>query len=206
MAEDPNREIVWRTLYETKARTGQFEEARAVLDEALIALPDAPDLLWAKAGDLERSGDVDGAIAIYQGLYERLPNSPIVANNLASLLSTHRSDPETIDQAYSIARRLRGSSIPAFQDTYGWIAHLRGYSDEAVEHLEAAASALPDEPSVQFHLGMAYSAAERTESAIEQLEKAIELYGGAETEPNVTKARAEIARIEDARLGIESGN
>ena len=203
--EDPRREIVWRTLYEGKARTGDVEGARALLDEALAALPESPDLLWARAGELERDGDIDGAIAVYQGLYERLPNSPIIANNLASLLSVHASDePEAIDRAYAIARRLRGSEVPAFQDTYGWLAHLRGQTDEAVEHLEAAAEALPTEPLVQFHLGMAYSAAERPKLAINQLTNAIELFGEADTWPQVATAKAEIERLEKLLAELEA--
>ena len=202
--EDPQREIVWRTLYESKARAGDPEAARAILDEALQALPEAPDLLWARAGELERDGDVDGAITIYQGLYERLPNSPIIANNLASLLSAQSSDPETIDRAYAIARRLRGSDVPAFQDTYGWLAHLRGQTDEAVEHLEAAAEALPAEPIVQFHLGMAYSAAERPNLAINRLTNAIELFGDSQNVPQVATAQAEVDRLKALIAELEA--
>lgn len=195
VSEDPSREIVWRTLYETKARVGETAAASAVLDEALAAVPDAPDLLWIKAGELERFGDVEGAIAIYEDLYERLPNSPIVANNLASLLSSQGADADTIDRAYTIARRLRGSDIPAFQDTYGWIAHQRGYTREAIEHLEAASAALPNEPSVLYHLGAAYAASGDTESAIEALTRAIEIYGDAVEAPGLVAAQAELDRI-----------
>lgn len=202
--EDPTREIVWRTLYESTARTGDAEAATAILTEALEALPESPDLLWAKAGELERGGDVNGAIEIYQALYDRLPNSPIIANNLASLLSVHFDEPETIDRAYAIARRLRGSDVPAFQDTYGWLAHLRGQTEEAVEHLEAAANALPTEPLVQYHLGMAYSAAERPKAAINRLTNAIELFGEADTWPQVAIATAEIERLEKVVAELEA--
>lgn len=195
VAEDPTREIVWRTLYETRLRLGETEAASKILDEALAALPDAPDLLWAKAGELERDGDVDGAIGIYENLYERLPNSPIVANNLASLLSTHRDHPDSLERAYTIARRLRGTDVPAFQDTYGWIAHLRGEEDEAIRHLEPAARAFPEEAIVQYRLGMAYSAAGRLTEAAERLEKALDLAGPDSAEGDFAVARAELERI-----------
>lgn len=195
--EDPNREIVWRTLYETKLRLGEVEDARAILNEALAVLPEAPDLLWAKAGELERDGDIDGAIGIYTTLYDRLSSSPIVANNLASLLSSRGSDdPETLDRAYTIARRLRGSDVPAFQDTYGWIAHLRGETAEALAHLEPAAAAIPEDATVQFHLGMAYSAAGRLEAAAEHLQRALELAGPRAEEAPFDDARTELAAVE----------
>ena len=206
VAEDPSREIVWRTLYETKLRLGSEEEARAILNEALAAVPDAPDLLWAKAGEFERAGDIDGAISIYETLYERLPNSPIIANNLASLLSMYRGGPEALDRAFTIARRLRGSDVPAFQDTYGWIAHLRGEVDEALTHLEPAAEALPGDPFVQFHLGMAYAAAGDNESALERLTRALELAPPGADQPQFETARAEIARIEAEMEQEQDGN
>jgi len=63
----------------------------------------------------------------------------VVANNLASLLTAHRTDDASLDRAYRIARRLRGIDVPAFQDTYGWIAHRRGDYAEALDYLRPAA-------------------------------------------------------------------
>jgi tetratricopeptide (TPR) repeat protein len=71
-----------------------------------------------------------------------MPNSPVVANNLASLISTYRDDDDSLDQAYTIARRLRGTDVAPFADTYGWIAYRRGEYDVALEHLERAAAGI----------------------------------------------------------------
>ena len=205
VSEDPTREIVWRTLHEMKLRVGDAEGAAAVLDEALAAIPGAPDLLWAKAGEFERARDFEGAIGIYNDLYERLPNSPIVANNLASLLTTHRDSAEDLERAYSIARRLRGSNIAAFQDTYGWIAYLRGDIGEALDHLEPAAGGLPQDPFAHYHLGMAYSAADRYAEAVTMLLRAIELAGPDSQRVEIQKAQEEIERIE-ALVAAAEGN
>ena len=196
IAEDNRRETVWRALYSTEVGLGDIDAARSVLQDALAAMPDAPNLLWLRAIELERDGEIDSAIEVYEGLYETAPNSPVVANNLASLIATYRDDPVQIERAFNIARRLRGIEVPAFQDTYGWIAHRRGIVDEALEHLEPAAAGLPDDPIVQFHYGMALSAAERYEEAIEQLRKALEIAGPADTRTQFTTAREEIARLE----------
>lgn len=205
VAEDPTREIVWRTLHEMKLRVGDEEGASAILDEALAAIPEAPDLLWARAGEYERANDFEGAIGIYESLYERLPNSPIIANNLASLITTHRSSDEDLERAYSIARRLRGSNIAAFQDTYGWIAYLRGDIGEALDHLEPAAGGLPNDPFVHYHLGMAYSAADRYAEAVSSLLKAIDLAGPDSSREEIESAQAEIDRIE-ALVAAAEGN
>jgi predicted Zn-dependent protease len=196
LAANPRQETVWRTLYGLQTREGRFDEARATLERGLQAIPNAPNLQWALAGEYERQGNIDAAIGIYEGLYERDSNSIIVANNLASLISTYRTDEESLDRAWNIARRLRGAERPEFQDTYGWIALRRGEVDEALAHLEPAAAALSGDPLVQFHLGMAYARAERREDAIRQLQRAIELAGPADTRPQFEQARQEIARLE----------
>jgi tetratricopeptide (TPR) repeat protein len=186
----------WLGLIRSMHAQGQTEAAWAVLEEALEVLPDAPDLLWAQASYRERLGDYEGAIAIYERLYEMLPASPVVANNLASLISTYRDDDESLDRAYSIARRLRGSDVPQFQDTYGWIAYRRGDHEEAVEHLEPAAAELAEDPLVQFHLGMTYLALEREEEALEQLRLAAELAGPGDTRSQFAIARDRISELE----------
>lgn len=197
LAENPESEAVWRTLYVLLNREGRFEEGRAALGDALEALPQSPNLQWAMAGELEREGDIEGAIAIYETLYEQNSNSAVIANNLASLITTYREDEESLDRAWAIARRLRGAERPEFQDTYGWIALRRGDAEEAIEHLEPAASALSTDPLVQFHLGMAYARADRTEEALSQLRKAIELAGPADSRPQFDTAREEIQRLEE---------
>ncbi len=196
LAENPQQETVWRTLYTLQTREGRFDEARATLERALVAMPEAPNLQWALAGEYEKEGNLDGAIAIYEALYEQNSSSEIVANNLASLLSTYRTDPESLDRAWNIARRLRGLDRPEFQDTYGWIALRRGELTDALAHLEPAAAALSEDPLVQFHLGMAYARAERTDDAVRQLQRAIELAGPADTRPQFAEAKAEIARLQ----------
>jgi tetratricopeptide (TPR) repeat protein len=197
LAENPDQETVWRTLYALQSREGRFAEARATLEAGLKVLPAAPNLKWALAGEYEREGEIDAAIAIYEDLYARNSDSIIVANNLASLISTHRTDEESIARAWNIARRLRGAERPEFQDTYGWIALRRGEIEEALAHLEPAARALSQDPLVQFHLGMAYARADRRDEAIRQLRHAVELAGPADTRRQFEEARQEIARLED---------
>lgn len=194
--EAPNAENIWIALIRALYAQGDISAAEAALDEGLEVLPDGLNLLWAQASFRESQLDFEGAIALYEQMYERAPNQPVIANNLASLLSTYRDDAESLERAYTVARRLRGSDFAPFQDTYGWIAYRRGDYQEALEHLEPAASGLLNDPLVQFHLAMTYAALERTEDALAQHRRALELAGPEDTRPQFVTARAEIERLE----------
>ena len=177
IAESPAAEQPVRMLYGLLLSDGRTAEATAVLDAALVAQPTSGMLRWMKAGQLETAGDIDGAIAIFEALYTEDSSNLVVANNLASMISTHRADPESLERAFAIARRLRGTTEPAFQDTYGWIESRRGNLEEALPYLESAATGLPNDPLVQFHLGMTYAGLKRTADARRVLTGALDLAG-----------------------------
>ncbi len=192
--EQPEAERVWLALYRLALARGDEAAAEAVLDDAIAAVPESATLQWTRAGALERAGDVEGAIAIYEALYERDSDAPVIANNLASLLSTSRDDPESLQRAAVISRRLRGSDVPQFQDTYGWIALRRGDIEEALVNLEPAAAGMPDDPRVQHHYGLALAAAGRDADALAVLTGVLDALG--ETRPDYRDAvEAEIARL-----------
>jgi tetratricopeptide (TPR) repeat protein len=184
----------WLQLVRLARRQGDPDKAEAIIDEALLATNRNGNIMWAKAGVLEGDGDIDGAIAIYEELYARNSASVIIANNLASLLATYKDDAESLERAWVVGRRLRDADNPALQDTYGWILFRRGEVEEALPYLESAAAAL-DDPIVEAHLGFAYAALERNEEALEQMQKAVDLAGPADTRDRIEAARAEIARL-----------
>lgn len=198
VADQPGYEQGWLGLYSLLTARGDGDGARTTLEQALAAVPQGNMLLWSKAGELERAQDFDGAIDIYESMYERDSNSPVVANNLASLLSSHRNDAESLERAYVVARRLRGTQVPAFQDTYGWIAYQRGNYDEALAHLEPAARMLPNDPTVQYHLAMTYAALNRAEDALPILKRITAEADAAAPPAWLAPAQAEITRLDSA--------
>lgn len=202
--EQPEAEPVWRALYALTRQTDGPEAATALLREAMAAAPEAPNLKWALAGELEAAGDIDGAIAIYEELYAADTGNVIVANNLASLISAYREDPESLERAWTIARRLRGVNVPQLQDTYGWIALRRGLVDEALEHLRPAALGLPADPLVQYHLAVALQQSGDVPGAIAQYERALAVAGPADTRDQFERARTELAALREAAAAAEA--
>jgi tetratricopeptide (TPR) repeat protein len=99
----------------------------------------------------------------------------IVANNLASLLTDHRTDRASHERAYTLALGLRKSQVPQFKDTLGWIHYHRGEHKVALSYLEEAAAELPNVALVRYHAGMNYVALGEPAKASEHLKKALEL-------------------------------
>lgn len=194
IAEDPASEPPVRMLYGLLRSSGRPEEATRMMEAALTAQPTSTTLRWIKAGELEQASDFEGAIGVYEELYAEDSSNVVVANNLASLITTHRDDAASLERAYAVARRLRGMEVPAFQDTYGWIAYRRGDLTEALASLEPAAAGLPNDPLVQFHLGMTYAGLERTEDALRVLGRALELAGDSPL-PQFQAARETLAEL-----------
>lgn len=196
--QDSKSEI-WVALYRLYDSEGRTDEARGAIEQALTDSPNDPTIQWIYAGIAEKSGDIDKAIEIYQSMYDQDSDNQIIANNLASLLADHRTDEDSLAKAFTIAKRLRSSDVPPFQDTYGWIAHLRGETNEALLSLESAAESLPDDPMVQYHLAQVYLKADQDDDALAQFRKVLDLTTAADT-----RAFVETSRIEANRIQSES--
>lgn len=193
----PDIARAWIALHSLETRRGNPEAARNVMAEALTTLPQDPDLLMLQAALYEQAGDLDQAIATYEILYPLSNQSLIVANNLASLLTTHRADPESLQRAHALARRLRGTRVPFFQDTYGWIAYRLGNYEEALTYLEPAAEALPDQPLVFYHLGRTYADLNRPLDALRAFKTAQALDASLNVSPTL---EVEIERLSTANI------
>lgn len=198
VGEQPADLAAHLALIRLALQEGDPDTALTLTDQALTEIPGNPDLLWNKAGLIERKGDIDGAIAIYDQLYTRDSSSVVVANNLASLLATWKSDdPAAVARASAVARRLKDTDVPAFMDTYGWIQHLNGDSAAALPYLEGAAQGLAEDPIVQLHLGVVQAALGQSDAARAQLEKGLAMLPEGQEGQSITAAREALARLDD---------
>lgn len=194
--DHPDRENGYGALASLLAFQGKTEEADATIKAGIENAENTERLLFSRASRLEQVQDYEGAIAIYEQLYEANKVSDVLANNLASLLSEFRDDPESLERAFNIAKRLRSSEVPAFQDTYGWILYKRGEYERAVQPLTAAAEGAKNNVFVQYHLGMVYEKLGQDNLAITQLTRALELGEGMNL-PVLDEVRTVLTRLEN---------
>lgn len=189
----PDLPSVWINLSRVIIRQGRTNEASELLDEALAAVPGNLLIQWTQASLLESEQKFEEAIEIYETLYKDYSNSLIVSNNLASLLTTHNATPERFERAWEIARRLKDTDVPAFQDTYGWLVFNRGDAEEAEPYLLNAATELRDDPIAQYHLAELYRQTDRADEAMAQYRKVVEVAGPLDRRPQIEQAREILA-------------
>jgi tetratricopeptide (TPR) repeat protein len=83
------------------------------------------------------------------------PNSSLALNNLAYLYSEHLVD---LDKAYKMGEKVRQllPSDPTAADTFGWVLYKRADYTRALPLLEESATKFPNDPEIQFHVGMTH--------------------------------------------------
>lgn len=176
-------------------RQGNPAAATQALEAGLAAIPDAPGLTLIEATFHEEAGRIDAAIAAYERVLAVRPDALVAVNNYVSLVTDHYPDDAArLERVRLMAAPLRISRIPHFQDTYGWLLYLAGDVQGALELLVPAAEALPDNPWVRYHLGMALARAGQAATARGHLEAALSLAG--------TAPFAAAGRIRDTLAGL----
>jgi tetratricopeptide (TPR) repeat protein len=186
-----------------------FEKARQLLISAYLAddkialaiteleafLEKNPDdsrarLLLATA--FEKEKNFTAAREEYEKLLAANPKFVPALNNLAWLYAEKFNQLEKANQLAQKAASLQpndGSTI----DTLGWILYKRGAYQEALSRLEESAQQLPNNPAIQYHLGMTLSMMGKMEGAREALAKA----AAAQTDfPGKDEAKRRLALLE----------
>jgi tetratricopeptide (TPR) repeat protein len=173
IAKQPKDAVGYRALADLYLSQKNDDAALKVIQAGLKEQPDNITLHITLAGLQDRNKDYDAAIAEYEYVLTQQPGSMIAANNLASLLSDHRTDQASLNRAQSLTEMLRKTPVPQFKDTVGWVSYRQGDFKSAVKLLEEAAAALPGLALVHYHLGMGYEATGQDAKAAEEFKTAL---------------------------------
>jgi len=115
----------------------------------------------------------DKAISIYEHTLSKSPDNALVMNNLASILSDHKTDKASLNRAKQLADKMKKSTQPVIQDTVGWIYYKTGDYTAAIKILKNSVKKAPDINIFNYHLGMAYKAAGDNKMAKTYLQKSL---------------------------------
>jgi tetratricopeptide (TPR) repeat protein len=173
IALTPKWHVPYRNLALLYRSDQRLPEALKVLQEGADAVSDPLSLRQELAQLHLLQNNTDAAIAEYEKLYALASAPESVANNLAMLLVTHKTDAKSLERAAQIAEKLRGSNNPMHLDTLGWIYLKKNQVDLALPLIKRAAEKAPDDPSINYHLAQVYHAKADNDAARRHVEKAL---------------------------------
>lgn len=132
-------------------RDDLLDQAMAVLNQAVAALPDSTSLLYARS----MLGEQQNNLALMESdLREIIATDPANATALNALGYTLANRTTRYDEAYQLISQALAlePGEPAILDSMGWVLYRLNRNAEAVEYLTQAYAAMPD-AEVAAHLG-----------------------------------------------------
>ncbi|MEJ2317341.1 MAG: tetratricopeptide repeat protein [Gammaproteobacteria bacterium] len=136
------------------SEAGRDIEVMELLDKALEEFPLQSDLLYARALQGEKMGDIG---ILERDLRQVLEQDPDHAQALNALGYTLADETTRYEEAYELISKAYAlmPDSAAILDSMGWVHYRRGNLDEAIEFLEKAAAA-DDDGEIAAHLGEVY--------------------------------------------------
>jgi len=163
----------YRDLAMAKFAGGDSNGAIATYEAAIKVAPAEPRLVAELAQMYEKLARYDDAIAVYDNWSKANPSNRAVANNLAMLLVTYKSDRASLDRARQLTAGFESSNDGTLLDTNGWVHFKRAEYNDALSVLERAAERAPKSKEIRYHLGMAELHAGKSDRARSDLEVAV---------------------------------
>jgi putative PEP-CTERM system TPR-repeat lipoprotein len=151
-----------------------FQKAMGIFNEIIRSNPQYAPAYFYQANILEQSGQKKDAVEKYKKVLELSENYVPALNNLAYL---YVSGYGAIDKAVDMAKRAK-QLLPkdgSVTDTLGWGLYHMGKYDDALQYFIEATYYLPGEPTIRYHLGLAYLKKGLEDKAEEQLKNSIRL-------------------------------
>jgi len=190
---DKNNSDALLKLAQTQAAEGSASQALATYQQSIKDHPREISF-YILAGMLyESQNNFDRARAMYQQALNIQPDNPLASNNLAYLMLQQGGN---VDVAMAMAQTARRGmpDSPQAADTLGWAYFQKGVYRSAIDMFQESLrlnekAGAADDPSVHYHLGLAYQKANQPVLARQQLERVLKI------NPNNTDARKALSEL-----------
>ncbi|MGB8988936.1 MAG: tetratricopeptide repeat protein [Candidatus Sulfotelmatobacter sp.] len=181
-------------------KLGQVQAAEGSVDQALAlyqqSIKDHPREIafYILAGEMyESQQDWNNAKTMYQKALEVQPDNPLASNNLAYVMLQQGGNVDVALAMAQTARRGMPDSSNA-ADTLGWAYFQKGVYKSAIDLFQESIRlnekrGAADDPTVHYHLALAYQKANQPAQARQQLERVLKL------NPNNSDARKALSEL-----------
>ena len=193
---DPNNFDALLRLGRVQVDKGSTDQAIATYQRSMQGtVRDAT--FYVLSGQLyESKQDWENAKLMYQKALASSPNNPVASNNLAYVMLQSAGN---LDVALSLAQTAR-QGMPdsaSAADTLGWVYYQKGAYKSAIDLFQEALklgerSKQAENPTVHYHLGLAYQKDNQPTLARQHLERVLKLDPNYSSAADVRKALAQL--------------
>lgn len=187
----------WLKLSKAQAARGSTEEAIGTCQHALESNPGEVSFYVLLGQLYESKQSWDKAKESYGKALQINPGHPLASNNLAYVMLQTGENP---DLAMPLAERARHGmpDSPDAADTMGWVFYQKGAYKSAIELFQEALKLskkgnFPDDPTVHFHLGLAYDRVGQAALARQHLERVLKINPNYSNADDVKKLLLQLA-------------
>ena len=184
-------------------KLGQVQIAKGAVDQAIAtyqnSIKDNPKeaSFYILMGELyESKQQWDQAKGAYQKALEIRPDNPLASNNLAYVMVETGGN---VDVALSLAQAGRRGmpDSPNAADTLGWVYFQKGAYKSAIDLFQEAIkltekNKIADDPTVHYHLGLAYQKDNQPALARQHLERVLKINPNYTSAADVRKALSQL--------------
>jgi len=189
---DKNNGDALLKLGQVQVAKGNTNEAIATYQNSIKNNPREASF-YVLLGELyESKQDWSNAKQAYQKALDLKPDNPLASNNLAYVMLETGGN---VDVALSLAQTARRGmpDSPNAADTLGWVYYQKGAYRSAIDLFQEALklaekNKAPENPTVHYHLGLAYEKTEQPALARQPLERVLKI------NPNYSSA-ADVKKI-----------
>ena len=188
---NPRNARAVQAVAESDVALGQIDAAIGVWNQWLAKNPSDADATTMVAELEDTKGDKSAAAAGYKKALELNPHETVAQNNLAYLLLETGGD---LDQALSLAQQARTAAphLANTADTLAWVYYHKGMYGSSRDLLEDAVKTDPNDPSIEYHLGMAYLKLGDKPNALLHLKKAATIAPNTQNGKDAAAALAQV--------------
>lgn len=190
---DKNNSDALLKLGEVQAAQGSVSQALALYQQSIKDHP-REIAFYILAGEMyESQSDWNDAKGMYQKALEIQPDNPLASNNLAYVMLQQGGNVDVALAMAQTARRGMPDSSNA-ADTLGWAYFQKGVYQSAIDMFQESLrlnekKGAADDPTVHYHLGLAYEKANQPAQARQQLERVLKI------NPNNNDARKALSEL-----------
>jgi tetratricopeptide (TPR) repeat protein len=190
---DKNNSDALLKLAQTQAAEGSVSQALATYQQSIKDHPREISFYLLAGMMYESQSNWDQAKSMYQQALNIQHDNPLASNNLAYVMLQQGGN---VDVALAMAQTARRGmpDSPNAADTLGWAYYQKGVYRSAIDMFQESLrlnekKGGADDPTVHYHLGLAYQKANQPVLARQQLERALKI------SPNNSEARKALAEL-----------